>query len=204
MLCTFCPPTILGDFYRIPEKLPNCRRTTCAEHARQKLRPSKRLELYIFPEMEVKLRLKRGARICCPDQPRTNVWKPPLTDPRITDAGCALLELRSTADGHTELSPANFHCKSKISHADVEPTLQNSYRSLGFSSSKGPKGRQHEDLRALTLYVGVLLLIFCKKRTPPPHKKNFEGGILIVGFSVCFLKVSKSDCFKPCCLQFLR
>ena len=22
MLCTFCPPTILGDFYRIPEKLP--------------------------------------------------------------------------------------------------------------------------------------------------------------------------------------
>ena len=22
MLCTFFPPTILGDFYRIPEKLP--------------------------------------------------------------------------------------------------------------------------------------------------------------------------------------
>ena len=48
MLCTFCPPTILEDFHRIPEKSPNCRRTKCTEHASQKIRSSKRCELYIF------------------------------------------------------------------------------------------------------------------------------------------------------------
>ena len=58
MLCTFCPLTILGDFYRILEMSnPNRQRTKCTEHASQMIRPSKRLELYIFQ--------KRGHRKRC-------------------------------------------------------------------------------------------------------------------------------------------
>ena len=46
MLCTFCPPTILGDVYRIPEKSPKSSVDTIyIEHARPKIRPLKRLEL---------------------------------------------------------------------------------------------------------------------------------------------------------------
>ena len=51
MLCTFCPPTILGDFYRISEKSPKLsadKTSLWTAHASQKIRPSKRLDLYIF------------------------------------------------------------------------------------------------------------------------------------------------------------
>ena len=38
-------------------------------------------------QLEVKLRSKGGAGICSPDQTRTTIWKPPLTDPRIQKIG---------------------------------------------------------------------------------------------------------------------
>ena len=45
MFCTSCPPTIWATSVEIAQ---NCRRTKCTEHVSMEIRPSKRLELYIF------------------------------------------------------------------------------------------------------------------------------------------------------------
>ena len=49
MHCTFCPPTIWAtSLWDSVEIVQNRQRTKCTEHASKKIRPSKRLELYIF------------------------------------------------------------------------------------------------------------------------------------------------------------
>ena len=54
MLCTFCPPTILGDLYRIPEeKLPKIIGGQDVQSMRDKRSDPQRLELYIFQNVMI-------------------------------------------------------------------------------------------------------------------------------------------------------
>ena len=68
MLCAFCPPTILGNFYRIPEKLPKSsadKRNRACETKDQSL---KKIRTLHFPEQKLckqsvkSIRLHKGLR----------------------------------------------------------------------------------------------------------------------------------------------
>ena len=50
MLCTFCPPTILGDFYRIPEKLPELSADKMYRACETKDQTLKKIRTLHFPE----------------------------------------------------------------------------------------------------------------------------------------------------------
>ena len=50
MLCTFCPPTILGDFYRIPEKSPKSSADKMYTPCESKDRTLKKIKTLHFPD----------------------------------------------------------------------------------------------------------------------------------------------------------
>ena len=50
MLCTFCPPTILGDFYRIPEKLPKSSADKMYRACETKDQTLKKIRTLYFPD----------------------------------------------------------------------------------------------------------------------------------------------------------
>ena len=51
MLCSFCLRTMWATSLGFCRNRQNCRWTRCTEHASEKIRPSKRLELYIFQKI---------------------------------------------------------------------------------------------------------------------------------------------------------
>ena len=51
MLCAFCPPTILGDFYRIPEKLPKSSADKMYRACETKDQTLKKIRTLHFPDL---------------------------------------------------------------------------------------------------------------------------------------------------------
>ena len=76
-----------------------------------------------------------------------------------------------------QLLPASEQCSEEIGAKRYTENIH----------IKNLRGRQHKDLRAPILHVGVPLLLFPGK---DPHVENFEGGILTKRISGRFFKLS--------------